>query len=342
MPILNKPDMNHGVWAEGGNIEIPSSEKVEEGWVIEKPLNETMNWLQNRQDSMLQYINERGIPEWDTRTQYPLDAYVARSGVIYKAISPSTDKDPTLHTNIWHIAFVSQSDFDKYSVKLNKIENEEGYLGLYVSKSSPVLTGVAKGVAYNNSTGVSGLSFEGLKPKVTNSGKTVAEFSGGTSPKDVVTHEQLALAIQNYKVGDIYITTAVGDPSTRLGYGSWERFGKGRALVGFTDEISNAIPEWVKVNGQKYGSYEHKLTKDEIPKHKHSTDSAFNKFSAKGSDAALGTQGSGDYNNSNVELATGDFRDSDWLRATEVSVGNDLPHNNVQPSIVVYFWKRIA
>ena len=59
MPILNKPDMNYGVWAEGGNIEIPSSEKVEEGWVIEKPLNETMNWLQNRQDRMLQYINER-------------------------------------------------------------------------------------------------------------------------------------------------------------------------------------------------------------------------------------------------------------------------------------------
>ena len=68
MPILNKPDMNYGVWAEGGNIEIPSSEKVYEGWVVEKPLNETMNWLQNRQDRMLQYINERGIPEWDSRT----------------------------------------------------------------------------------------------------------------------------------------------------------------------------------------------------------------------------------------------------------------------------------
>ena len=36
MAMVNKPDMNYGTWAENGNIEIPSSEKVEEGWVIEK------------------------------------------------------------------------------------------------------------------------------------------------------------------------------------------------------------------------------------------------------------------------------------------------------------------
>ena len=61
MSIIPKPDMSYGVWAENGNIEIPSSEKVEEGWVLEKPYNETMNWLQNRQDRMLQYLNQRGI-----------------------------------------------------------------------------------------------------------------------------------------------------------------------------------------------------------------------------------------------------------------------------------------
>ena len=52
-PIINKPDMNYGLWAENGNIEIPSSEKVELGWIAEKPLNEQMNWVQNRQDAML-------------------------------------------------------------------------------------------------------------------------------------------------------------------------------------------------------------------------------------------------------------------------------------------------
>lgn len=335
MPILNKPDMNYGVWAEGGNIEIPSSEKVEEGWVIEKPLNETMNWLQNRQDRMLQYINERGIPEWDARTEYPLDAYVARSGVIYKALSPSTDNDPTLHTNIWQIAFVTQADFDNYSNKVNSIETKDGYLEWYVSKASPVLTGIAKGIAYNNSTGVSGLSFDGLKPKVTNSGKTVAEFSGGTNPKDVVTHEQLNLAIQNYKVGDIYITTANTDPSSRLGYGKWERFGKGRTLVGFSDEVSNKIPEWAKVAGSSFGEYEHKLLETELPAHKH------------GSNTRIDTA-DGLLIDSELAYTTSYGRRTDWLEERSskttytTAVGSNTPHNNVQPSIVVYFWKRTA
>ena len=342
MPILNKPDMNYGVWADGGNIEIPSSEKVEEGWVIEKPLNETMNWLQNRQDSMLQYINERGIPEWDARTQYPLDAYVARSGIIYKAISPSTDKDPTLHTNIWQIAFVTQADFDNYSNKVNSIETKDGYLEWYVSKASPVLTGIAKGIAYNNSTGVSGLSFDGLKPKVTNSGKTVAEFSGGANPKDVVTHEQLNLAIQVFKVGSIYTTTTNENPRVTFGYGTWERFGRGRTLVGFTDEVSNSIPEWTKIANREFGSYDHKLTVEELPSHKHSSDNIYNKFGSNSSESGKETIGSGDFDRDLQEYGVGQMSPIDWQAATERFVGGNRPHNNVQPSLVVYFWKRTA
>lgn len=319
MPILNKPDMNYGVWAEGGNIEIPSSEKVEEGWVIEKPLNETMNWLQNRQDRMLQYINERGIPEWDSRTEYPLDAYVARSGVIYKALSPSTDKDPTLYTDIWQIAFVSQVDFDNYSDKLNKIESEEGYLGLYVSKSEPVMTGAARGLSYNDSEIKAGLGFEGGVAKIHKDLNVVAEFSGGTNPKDVVTHEQLALAIQVFKVGAIYTTTTDENPSTTFGYGTWERFAKGKALVGFTDEVSNTLPEWVKVAGSEFGDYIHKLTVEEIPSHSHGM------LPLGSSDGVNGI----DNGSAAVAMKT-------------ESTGGDQPHNNVQPSIVVYFWKRTA
>ena len=327
MPILNKPDMNYGVWAEGGNIEIPSSEKVEEGWVIEKPLNETMNWLQNRQDRMLQYINERGIPEWDSRTQYPLDAFVARSGVIYKAISPNTDNDPTLHTTIWNIAFVSYSDFIDYADKIDSIENDEGYLSLYVSKANPVMDAPSKGIAYNNKSSDTGLSFNEDVAVINKQGVSVAEFSGGTNPKDVVTHEQLALAIQNYKVGDIYITTADGNPNTRLGYGSWERFAGGRTLVGLSTDISASIPEWAKINGRVFGTYDETLTLEQIPSHTHEI--------GEGSTFPTGT---GDR-----LYASGDDKTAvaDSYSRSKPS-GGGLPHNNVQPSIVVYFWKRIS
>ena len=331
MPILNKPDMNYGVWAEGGNIEIPSSEKVEEGWVIEKPLNETMNWLQNRQDRMLQYINERGIPEWDSRTQYPLDAFVARSGVIYKAISPNTDKDPTLHTTIWNIAFVSYANFVDYSDKIDSIENDEGYLSLYVSRANPVMDAPSKGVSYNNKTSNTGYGFNGEVPVINKQGVSVAEFSGGTNPKDVVTHEQLALAIQNYKVGDIYITTADGNPNTRLGYGSWERFGKGRTLVGFSDEVSSTIPEWAKVVAREYGEYDHKLTEDEIPEHDH-TNGTHNRVMMVSNRNTVHTSDS----------TAGEVDLSGSGNAPLEKIGGSQSHNNVQPSIVVYFWKRIS
>lgn len=315
--------MNYGVWAEGGNIEIPSSEKVEEGWVIEKPLNETMNWLQNRQDRMLQYINERGIPEWDSRTQYPLDAHVARSGTVYKSLSPNTDKDPTLHTSIWQIAFVSYSDFIDYSDKIDSIENDEGYLGLYVSKAKPVLDAPAKGVAYNNKTSDTGYGFNEDTPVINNKGTAVAEFSGGTNPKDVVTHEQLALAIQVFKVGSVYTTTTNENPSITFGYGTWERFAKGKALVGFTDEVSNDIPQWVKIAGTNYGEYEHKLTVEELPPHSHDLNFTTGNISGNNRAATQSTSSS----MSNLKT---------------LDTGGGKGHNNVQPSIVVYFWKRTA
>lgn len=319
MSIVNKPDMNYGVWADGGNIEIPSSEKVEQGWIIEKPLNETMNWLQNRQDRMLQYINQRGVPEWDIRTEYPTNAYVSRVGRIYQALSNNTDSDPTLNPEIWEVAFVSNSNFVDYSDIVDNIQNTEAYLGLYVSKANPVMTGVAKGISYREATGVSGLDFETATPKIINNGDTVVEFSGGNNPKDVVTHEQLALAIQNYKVGDIYITTSSGDPFSRLGYGTWERFAEGKTLVGFSSSVSNTIPEWVKIGGSIYGEYDHKLTVNEMPSHDHDL------LPLGSSDGTSGV----DNGSSSVSRKT-------------AKTGGDQAHNNVQPSIVVYFWKRTA
>lgn len=323
MPISIKPDMNYGVWAEGGNIEIPSSQKVEQGWVVEKPLNETMNWLQNRQDRMLQYLNERGIPEWDIRTSYPLNAYVAHDGFIYKALAPNTDKNPTTQTSIWQVAFVSFSDFVAYAETVNAITDDDGFVKHYVKKSDPVMNAAAKAPAYRNSEDTAGLGFESDKPSITRNGQVVVEFSGGTNPKDVVTHEQLAIALQSYKVGDIYITTASGNPFERFGYGTWQRFGQGRTLVGFSESVSNDIPQWVKISGTNYGEYEHKLTVEEIPPHSHDLNFTTGNISGNNRPATQSTSAS----MSNLQT---------------LDTGGGKSHNNVQPSIVVHFWKRTA
>lgn len=342
MDIVTKPNMNQGIWAENGNIEIPSSEKVGEGWVVEKPLNEVMNWVQNRQDKMLQYLNQRGVAEWDFRTTYPKDAFTSRLGIVYKAISQNTDKDPTLSNAIWEIAFVSYQDFGDALEQLRLINTQDGYLNYYVKKSEPILDAPAKGISYNDLTGVSGLGFQGLTPRIMNNGVSVAEFSGGNNPKDVVTYEALATAVQSFKVGSVYITTADGNPSSQLGYGTWERFAEGSVLVGFSTNVSNSVPQWVKTIGSQFGEYEHRLVQEELPEHKHSKDNIFNKFGSKASESGLNTQGSGDFDKIDVEYGTGGVSSSHWNQATEQAIGGDKPHNNVQPSIVVYMWKRVA
>lgn len=328
MAIVNKPDMNYGTWAENGNIEIPSSEKVEEGWVIEKPLNEHMNWVQNRQDKMLQYLNQRGMAEWDFRTEYPKDAYVVRSGSMYRAIVQNVDKDPTTNTDIWRKPFAESGVADDAGGEIEKIKNQEGYLSLYVSKKNPVMTGETKGVAYLESTGKSGLKFSGGLPQIFSSGKVVAEFSGGSQPNDVVTHQQLGARLQGYQVGDIYITTADGDPKTRLGYGTWERFAQGEVLVGFSTSVSNTTPQWVKTAGAKFGEYTHKLTEGEMP-------SAAFKIREAGNHGARNHGGGG------TGYASGGTRKFVSIPSLETG-WKDEPHNNVQPSIVVFMWKRTA
>lgn len=323
MTIVNsKPDMNIGIWAEGGNVENPSSEKIEEGWVIEKPLNEYMNWVQNRQDKMLQYLNQRGVAEWDARTEYPIHAYVTRAGTLYQALSQNTDRDPTLNQAIWRIAFVGYDEFVTYAEDIQSMKETDGFLKYYVKKSDPVMDSAVKAPSYNNKELTAGVGFKDGVANITKGNAVVAEFSGGTNPKDVVTHEQLAIAMQNYKIGDVYITTISGDPSQRLGYGSWERFAQGRTLVGFTDSISNSLPEWVKRSGSEFGEYEHTLTKEEMPSHAHGGIPEVR----SNVDADLGGK------DATVRASTVDSN----------SVGGDRPHNNVQPSIVVYFWKRVS
>lgn len=182
--IQKKPNMNYGVWGSNGNIAVPTSEKVDLGWIIEKPPNEVMNWVQNRQDSMLQFINQRGIPTWDSLTEYPLNAYVVRSGTLYKASSQNIDKDPSLNSAIWNVAFATYTDYSNLYNEVQSIKSIEGYLELYVSKNNPVMLGEANGVGYKDSTGTSGLVFGGNTPKISVEDKVVASFKDLTNSNE--------------------------------------------------------------------------------------------------------------------------------------------------------------
>ena len=324
--IINKPDMNYGLWAENGNIEIPSSEKVELGWIAEKPLNEQMNWVQNRQDAMLQYINQHGIVEWDNVTEYPINAFVAREGVVYKALSQNVDKDPTLNTAIWTVAFADFSQVDR----ITKIVNDDGFVEHYVRKSAPVLDAVAKGVGYSGDDENKGVKFDDNDNLyLTNGDNNRYDFNGThTNDNDVIRKSDLQAILESYtryKVGDLYITTNQENPSVVLGYGTWVLFGQGRAIVGLSEITNTNSPDWNKYVGGIFGEYDHTLNVNEMPSHVHQQGVKFT--------------GSGKIEGYTEASAP---RDDNYSLSDTISAGGSQPHNNVQPSVTVAIWRRVA
>lgn len=97
---------------------------------------------------------------------------------------------------------------------------------------------------------------------------------------------------------------------------TWERFAKGRTLVGVDEDDEDFASA-----GLELGEKEHQLTVDEMPSHTHPITGLKNVFAPKGS-----------YNN--LIYFSGSL--------TSGSAGDDQPHNNIQPSTTVYYWRRVS
>jgi len=119
-----------------------------------------------------------------------------------------------------------------------------------------------------------------------------------------------------WPIGSIYTSVTSANPSTLFG-GNWEAFGAGRVLIGLdsADTDFDAVEE-------TGGAKTHTLTTAEMPSHTH-TFTAFQTISGS--------------NN-----RTGGGALSASASSTTASTGGGGAHNNVQPYIVVYMFKRIA
>jgi microcystin-dependent protein len=109
MPQYTKPSFT-SVWAETGSKTEPTTAKINQGWIVEIPPHEMMNWLQNRQDHFLAHINQVGIPQWDANTEYQAQkSYVqGTSGIVYRALQTHTNRNPDTDVNgFWSVAFES-------------------------------------------------------------------------------------------------------------------------------------------------------------------------------------------------------------------------------------------
>ena len=128
-----------------------------------------------------------------------------------------------------------------------------------------------------------------------------------------------------YPIGAIYMSVNNINPSTFIG-GSWEEWGAGRVAVG-VDSTQTEFNQPEKIGGEK----SHKLTINEMPKHIHEkvyvTGIPLTLNSNSGSDAINVAQGAGGASSKINGIYTGEN-------------GGGQSHNNLQPYITCYMWKR--
>lgn len=166
--------------------------------------------------------------------------------------------------------------------------------------------------------------------KITGVSNDLSNFKTETDTRFNTTKEELTSLINTtinntinsiYPIGSVYISLTETNPGTYL-KGTWEQFGQGRTLIGVGAGNDGINTQEFEVNTTG-GEYKHKLVIDEIPSHNHKY------YSPIVQEVSLGSNTSA-YGNYNKEYII----DSD-------NVGGDGYHNNVQPYITVYFWKRV-
>lgn len=128
--------------------------------------------------------------------------------------------------------------------------------------------------------------------------------------------------VWQFPIGHILIDAGDTNPNTYLNYGTWVAFGAGQVLVGLDvaqDEFSAL--------GMGGGEKTHTLNENEMPYHRHQEN--------VGSDDPDGA----------IVVVAGvrhNAAGSNGASTHTGFAGGSQPHNNLQPYIVVKFWKRTA
>lgn len=166
--------------------------------------------------------------------------------------------------------------------------------------------------------------------KITGVSNDLSNFKTEADTRFTATKEELTNLINTtidntinsiYPIGSVYISLTETNPGTYL-KGTWEQFGQGRTLIGVGTGNDGTNTQEFEVNATG-GEYKHKLVIDEMPSHNH-------KYYSPIAQEVTPSSNTSTYGNYNKDYKI----DSD-------NVGGDGYHNNIQPYITVYFWKRV-
>lgn len=152
-----------------------------------------------------------------------------------------------------------------------------------------------------------------------------------------------------YPVGSIYISTVSTNPATLFGFGTWEAMPAGHVL------LAQGKSSWGTTYnaGSTGGEATHQLTVEELPSHGHSasTNTTGNHTHTHpgwqmgegirhqdGCSAIPQRGDQGGYNGTYTFSTAGNHSHTITVNNT----GSNTAHNNMQPFIVTYIWRRTA
>jgi len=193
--------------------------------------------------------------------------------------------------------------------------------------SAPSLNAAA-GVTADNLKTLLGIT-AAVEPAITTAtdseGEVTPALATGITAAEVWNLVKSAALDSIYPIGAIYTAITSGSPQSVFG-GTWVSFGQGRVLVGH-DDASEPDSDFVasSTDGSSVlvgGAKKHTLSVDEIPSHTHGISNFEN---------PAGTGSTGSANGA-----------SSFSTVNTTATGGGTAHNNLQPYVVVYMWKRTA
>lgn len=132
MAEILKPSGLNKIWANTGDKVAPDDAKITQGWIVQKPPYQYVNFLDNKQDSAIAHINQHGIAVWDSETEYQANkSYVQgpTDGVLYRCLVTHTNQ-PVTNATYWTKAFMYATDAytktesnDRYLQKANNLSD---------------------------------------------------------------------------------------------------------------------------------------------------------------------------------------------------------------------------
>ena len=153
-----------------------------------------------------------------------------------------------------------------------------------------------------------------------------------------------------YPVGSIYMSTVSTNPATLFGFGTWEAMPAGRVL------LAQGKSSWGTTYnaGSTGGEATHQLTVGEMPTHSHTGNINTTNLSGTFISKSMERDSSGIVSNistnkvGNSSGGSGNTGTEYTINASHThtivinNTGSNQAHNNIQPYIAVYIWKRIS